>query len=153
MPQSPECFVFFYPWLRTSTLQKPFTINLAACNSVPRFFLWDNHRNQWPNWSLQYFSGASPQGGKQLQLATWTAENTKSATKTEDKNRLKHVAEDIIDLEDCSPHEQPAASQQQIKHKHYMPRKSMIQRCWVRHFIDAAQKSKSTANGGLISCQ
>ena len=59
--------------------QKPFMHDdSAACNSVPIFFLCNNH--QWPTWSLQYFSGAvvlSCVWGNQLQLANQTYQNTR----------------------------------------------------------------------------
>ena len=134
--QSPECFF----WSLTPNEHPTKTIHddSAACNWVPRFFLWDNH--QWPNWSLQYFSGASPQLCVRQPIAVSQPnlpEHQKTPNqpqKLKTKIRSSMLSRIPIDLEDCSPHDQPAASQQQqIKHKHYMPWKSMIQTCcWAR---------------------
>ena len=129
----------------------------AACNSVPRFFLWDNH--QWPNWSLQYFSGASPQLCVRRPIAVSQPnlpENTKSATKTEDKNPLKHVVKDTMHWFGRLQSSWPACSiptttdQTQTLYaleKHDADMLLSKTACFTDTIIDVAQKSESTADG------
>ena len=113
--------------------QKPFMHDdSAACNSVPIFFLCNNH--QWSNWSLQYFSGASPQLCVRQPIAVsqpnlpehQKTPNQPQKLKTKIRSSMLSLIWKIAVLMTSLQHPNNNRS-------HYMPWKSMMQTCcWAK---------------------